>query len=116
MIGYVLWSDTTVGKAIIWCEDQGDLAYYTGQSDLSEAVVRKGDWIRFDLTVVGNTRLAANACVLEKHCDPRLAERLVAKALESSRAASRDEYVAPRRGNVIPFPAQPRKRKAALCG
>ncbi len=30
MMGVVLWSDQQVGKAVIWCEDQGKLAYVTG--------------------------------------------------------------------------------------
>ena len=27
MLGVVLWSDVSDRKAVIWCEDQGDLAY-----------------------------------------------------------------------------------------
>ena len=33
MLGVVLWSDAGDNKAVIWCEDHGDLAYFNGGVD-----------------------------------------------------------------------------------
>ena len=30
MFGVVLWADPVDRKAVIWCEDHGDLAYFKG--------------------------------------------------------------------------------------
>ena len=37
MYGVVLWADASDTKAVIWCEDQGNLAYYTAaEEDIHE--------------------------------------------------------------------------------
>lgn len=47
MMGVVLWSDQQVGKAVIWCEDQGKLAYVTGdQAEINtELELQAGDLV-----------------------------------------------------------------------
>lgn len=77
MIGIVLWRDVTAGKAIIWCEDQGDLAFYSHPDTIDTFVICVGDWVQFDLGLSGDVRLAANIRVLQELGYPGLVEDLV---------------------------------------
>lgn len=79
MIGIVLWRDVTAGKAIIWCEDQGDLAFYSHPDTIDTFVVCVGDWVRFDLRLSEDVRLAANIRVLQEPGCPGLVEDLVSE-------------------------------------
>jgi hypothetical protein len=65
MIGVVLWSDANPRKAVIWCEDQGDLAFYTQKEKEAGVDLHEGDLIRFDLTLDRNFRRARNPFVIE---------------------------------------------------
>lgn len=77
MIGIVLWSEATAGKAVIWCEDQEDLAFYS-HDDASEAFnVHTGDWVAFGLELKADLRLAHNIQVLQEPGCPHLAQDLV---------------------------------------
>ena len=62
MIGVILWRDVDDGKAVIWCEDQGDLAYLDQLDDLLDPVTTLdvGDVVRFDMLIERNMRLARN--------------------------------------------------------
>ncbi len=50
MMGVVLWADAHDSRAVIWCEDQGNLAYYSeGEEAIHEGVaLDAGDLIQFD--------------------------------------------------------------------
>ena len=88
MIGIVLWSEATAGKAVIWCEDQGDLAFYS-HDDASEAFnVHTGDWVAFSLELKADLRLAHNIQVLQEPGCPHLAQDLVT-------ASEKDDVVSP---------------------
>ena len=60
MLGVVLWSDASDRKAVIWCEDQGDLAFMTA----ADAVLNRdgffdaGDLVQFDTCIEGSRRRA----------------------------------------------------------
>lgn len=97
MYGVVLWADARDSKAVIWCEDHGNLAYYSdpqpGPASLPS--FDAGDLIQFDLTEETACRRARNP------------ERVVAghaPHLSRSLGASRGN-AAPTGDNVIPFPA-----------
>ena len=62
MIGVILWRNVDDGKAVIWCEDQGDLAYLDRLEHLLDPVstLDVGDVVRFDLSIQRNMRLARN--------------------------------------------------------
>lgn len=77
MIGIVLWRDVTAGKAIIWCEDQGDLAFYSHPSSIDTFVICVGDWVFFDLRLKEDVRLADNIRVLQEPGCPELVQDLV---------------------------------------
>ncbi len=63
MIGVILWSDEVERKAVVWCEDQGDLAFLDNSASLQGAVFAVGDVVSFDLSVQTNLRRAHNAVI-----------------------------------------------------
>ena len=90
MIGVVVWTDQTFGKAVIWCEDQSDLAYFVrpdeelienninpaGEISAPLDDIRKGDLVVFDAYYEGDCRMAKNLRLLEEDSHPLLAEYL----------------------------------------
>lgn len=78
MIGVVLWSDNSAGKAVFWCEDQGDLAYY------EEPPVQvgagsgfdTGDMVQFDISVHRRLRIADNPRLVQEKAGTHLSEAL----------------------------------------
>ncbi len=108
MYGVVLWSDRSDEKAVIWCEDHGDLAYYGGGS--SSAFMGQsldaGDLVYFEVTDGAPMRLASNPELVAESHAPALAERLRAAmntpkpfVEESKHAASSTEE----QSNVLQF-------------
>ncbi len=60
MFGVVLWSDQKDRKAVIWCEDHGDLAFCSETVDEQGCILDTGDLIQFEVTVDRDMRLAQN--------------------------------------------------------
>ena len=62
MYGVILWADKCDSKAVIWCEDHGNLAYYSrGETDCHAAPeLDPGDLIEFDLQEERDMRHARN--------------------------------------------------------
>lgn len=58
-----MWSDPRACRAVFWCEDHGDLAYYTADpiSNPEAAAFCAGDLVQFDVTVRSDFRAASNA-------------------------------------------------------
>ncbi len=79
MYGVILWSDADVGKAVIWCEDHGDLAYYEAPphvADPEQLFFDPGDYVEFDLTVEDDLRRASNAQTILAASYPMVAHTL----------------------------------------
>ncbi|UWQ31369.1 cold shock domain-containing protein [Leisingera sp. M527] len=107
MIGVILWSDESLNKAVIWCDDQGDLAFYTKKASEDFHELNPGDWVEFELTLSGNCRIAENLAVLLEQGSPGLADRLCAAAGRGAEAAG----AGPENGTVVPFPQQSVKKR-----
>lgn len=62
MIGVVLWSDISDRKAVIWCEDQGDLAFLNSNDDfrMTGGFFDAGDVVQFDMEVRATMRRVHN--------------------------------------------------------
>lgn len=60
MYGIVLWSDRSERQAVIWCEDQGDLAYCRQTAEHGAGSIHAGDWVQFDITQTSRQRYAHN--------------------------------------------------------
>lgn len=105
MIGVVLWADAHDRKAVIWCEDHGNLAYYTAPEKAAqngeslppdEDCLDAGDLIAFDLREERDCRLARNPRRVNAGYAPELAGNLSAARPSSHPKAPAD--------NVLPFP------------
>lgn len=74
MYGVVLWCDHVDGKAVIWCDDHGDLAYFNSAFDGQpvsglQATMQAGDLVQFDLLQDGRVRRALQPrLVANQHC------------------------------------------------
>ncbi|MBY6004734.1 hypothetical protein KUV62_12490 [Salipiger bermudensis] len=101
MYGVVLWADHTDQKAVIWCEDHGDLAlYHDTEASVHDGVsLDEGDLIEFDLKQEENLRLAHNPRRLAQNHYPGLAQAL--RHADASRNTG--PTVPNETGNVIPF-------------
>ena len=104
MLGVVLWSDASDGKAVIWCEDQGDLAFLNSSEDSlrTDSFFDAGDLVQFDMQEVSSLRQVSN---------PRLLlERAATQLPNALRVRGKNAHAdTPLTADVLPF----RKRAAA---
>ena len=109
MLGVVLWSDSSDGKAVIWCEDQGDLAFLNSKDQVlsAEPFFDAGDLVQFDMEVQSSLRRAHNPRLVVENAGASLADALRRTERMSS----------PRNpGRVVPFSAPGEKNQpAATC-
>lgn len=82
MIGVVIWSSEANRKAVIWCEDQGPLAYLRGCDNLLEEAdwPVPGDLLRLECETVGNLRHARSVTVIAPKVCPQLPDALLGKS------------------------------------
>lgn len=109
MIGIILWCDPSDQKAVIWCEDQGDLAYLSGRDrvDVPDPFFEVGDVIAFDVQTLRNMRLALNPTRVEqKNAGTSLSDGLRSLPVMENRGVSNT-------AKVIPFRVDHRRRVAA---
>lgn len=76
MLGVVIWSNPQERKAVIWCEDHGDLAYFNDESLLlGEIDLDAGDLVDFEMTTERDLRRVHN---------PRLVSERAFSGLDTS--------------------------------
>lgn len=92
MYGVVLWADEMDSKAVIWCEDHGNLAYYSAsEPSIHQGVaLDAGDLIQFELREEPDCRLARNLQHVNAGFAPDIALNLQSKPASGS--------------NVVQFP------------
>lgn len=66
MIGVIVWSSAAKLKAVIWCEDQGALAYLQGADNLinSHEWLQAGDMVELETEVRNELRHAFNVRIV----------------------------------------------------
>jgi hypothetical protein len=124
MLGVVIWTDAGDNKAIIWCEDHGELAFIGQQSHAAANGERfdQGDLIQFDLAEHENVRLARNPRKIAHHyCSDLDAVIATAQAVEkelTSSAKKTDaqliDFESAKRLRAEELPAPQAYRSAAL--
>ena len=79
MFGVVLWSDQIRKRAVIWCEDHGDLAFFSGDDEktMDGTVMEPGDLVQFDVRSERHMRLASNPKLVATDEYPTLANDLM---------------------------------------
>ncbi|OAN71348.1 hypothetical protein A8B82_03345 [Sulfitobacter sp. EhC04] len=78
MLGVVLWSDPVDRKAVFWCEDQGDLAFYAAgpATDPCDGFLDAGDMVTFSTDIVGKLRKARDVTLVQEQVCADLPEKL----------------------------------------
>ena len=97
MIGVILWSDMAENKAVIWCEDHGDLAFLSAAESvvLPDPFFEVGDVVKFDVKTTRNLRLATNPERTEQSWGPALSDNLRSLSAISSEMAQTSAKVIP---------------------
>lgn len=118
MFGVVLWSDEQEQKAVIWCEDHGDLAFYSNTGDDFRHALDAGDWVQFDMTMERHQRFAHNPRLVCEGVYPDLANALCAVSTPSTTQEPVQERPVSARSDrssaqIIPFQSAPVKRRKA---
>lgn len=109
MYGVVLWSDTEENKAVIWCEDHGDLAFYCRKGEVSAPALDPGDFVQFDLTMERHLRFAHNPRLVSEGIYADLADALSSQ--EPGSVPPNPPREARQSADVIPFRARVRELK-----
>ena len=98
MYGVVLWSDARSNKAVFWCEDHGDLAYFQGDPATVNQMTScfdAGDLVQFEVYHEAKLRKALNPKVVRSKADADLPNKL----LRHSAGITRKQTG----GEVLPF-------------
>lgn len=101
MYGVVLWSDKADQKAVIWCEDHGDLAFYSGckESVFDGPSLDEGDFVEFELSESQSLRVAHTPQIVAQSEYHGLAKSLSPCATKVPAAIQTNAVET----NVIPF-------------
>ncbi|MEX0370647.1 MAG: hypothetical protein AB3N09_08455 [Tateyamaria sp.] len=112
MIGVILWSDPTARKAVIWCEDQGDLAYLSPSAspDLPDTFFDVGDMVEFDGRTERNMRKVERVRRLDQNWGNALAQ-----GLGSLNAAQKSGVAVSDSAEIIPFRVTPATRPVPVA-
>ena len=105
MFGVVLWSDEQEQKAVIWCEDHGDLAFYRNTDGSREISMDAGDWVQFDMTMERRQRFAHNPKLVHEGVYPDIADALSAAPPKKPQGFGHNRQTTPERASarIIPF-------------
>ena len=106
MIGVILWSDAADKKAVIWCEDQGDLAFLSRQENVvvPDSYFSVGDVVEFDVRTKRNMRLASNPVLIGQDTSASLNDGLSAVTAHTCDATGGSATVIPFRNDRAPSP------------
>ncbi|MCE8006712.1 hypothetical protein [Aestuariivita sp.] len=98
MFGVVLWSNPQERKAVIWCEDHGDLAFYAENdvASFDDLGFDTGDLVQFDIQTDRHLRYAHNPQVVTEGLYLSLSASL-------ERAESTPEQAPQGSAQIIPF-------------
>ena len=116
MYGVVLWSDKEDRKAVIWCEDHGDLAYYSGREEsvFDGPPLDTGDFVQFQLSEGSEVRMAMAPRLVAQSQYHGLAESLKAGRTPTQHCENKQMPQHERSdGNVIAF--APRQENELLA-
>lgn len=102
MFGVVLWSDPQEQKAVIWCEDHGDLAFYRQSKDAIAVPLDAGDWVQFDMTMECQQRRVVNPRLVAEGVCPDIAD-VLSSSVDRSVSSIRSEPFRRQSAQVVPF-------------
>lgn len=93
MLGVVLWNDPEAEKAVIWCEDHGQLAFFKGElEDTAHKVeLNVGDLVSFEMIEDAHLRYARGVRTLSAQEYPDIANCLAPSATAEDLDADEDD-------------------------
>lgn len=114
MCGVVLWSSAEEQKAVIWCEDHGNLAFYAPKTEsaFDGVALDPGDLIQFDMEDCPQHRRAHNPRLLVENHAPMIAADLQRDAARIAQTHS--EKPAAQTNNVVAFPQKGTRHELRL--
>ena len=101
MFGAVLWSAASSERAVIWCEDHADLAFFAAECSCKPQL-EAGDLVSFTITEQRSLRVAQDVEVVAAEEYPFLANGL-SHAREAKRVSSHFVKDCSVKSNVVPF-------------
>lgn len=118
MLGVVIWSNPQERKAVIWCEDHGDLAYFNGETSvLGDVGLDAGDLVDFEMTTERDLRRAHNPRLVSEDAYQGLDEQLRvnkprSQTAHSDAGAPKDRGPASASAQIIPLSRATARRKS----
>ncbi len=109
MYGVVLWSDQSSDRALIWCEDHGNLAFCNSE-DLVGAGLQSGDVVTFAMSQEQGLRIARDIRLVAAEEYPALAD-----ALREAKAEAQDLDKS-KETKILPFEHHRRARPVQSLG
>ncbi len=115
MFGVILWSDPEREKAVIWCEDHGQLAFYNDHaSDLLPYAYDVGDLVEFQVQEYDGLRHASDMRLVSQHEYPNLVQALKQNSAKASaEPKTRTLKVRAGSGQIIEFNRSQAQNKLA---
>ena len=108
MLGVVLWSDRKRDRAVVWCEDHQNLAFFKCDPSFAgcDRGFEAGDLIEFELRVEDDLRLVVDPSLVA----PQQYSALVRELMQGQGAGECTSLPTEERGSsaVIAFPKKPR--------
>lgn len=77
MLGIILWRDAKGEKAVIWCEDHGDLAFFKSARTARGRAPAVGEWVEFEVVTEKDQRRAINLKLMGRRLDRDIQRLLV---------------------------------------
>lgn len=83
MYGIVLWKNVLSTRAVVWCEADGALAYYTRPANEAPVLMDAGDLVQFEVATIDRHLRVVN---------PRLIVESVVKDVKASIDAAQPQH------------------------
>ena len=103
MLGVVIWSDESSKKAVIWCEDHGDLAFYKEQDADEVIMLGAGDLVEFEVTMERQFRYVKNPQLVSDSYSSGLADALTHGSAQDAFCPPQPDRAERGSADVIPF-------------
>jgi hypothetical protein len=116
MQGVILWCDPDKGKAVIWCEDHGQLAYYNDHGlSMIPFAFDVGDLVIFEQEQRDGLRYAHDMRLVASQEYPALADQLGRTNKVGQRVVAKKEPALKDSGRVIVFRRKEERQSLALA-
>jgi hypothetical protein len=100
--GVVVWKSEA--RALIWCEDQGALAYCDLSTEPEAQDVARGDLVLFQDSERDGLRFAQSLAPVERNAAPQLADLLATKSSDATMSLTNNRSLQPQPNDHVGSP------------